>query len=58
LQESACSTSSAGHRASRGIGRAIAHTLCKANFAIIVASPEIENNEKVAAKSAPAAANA
>ena len=34
--------------ASRGIGRAIAHTLCKANFAIIVASPEIENNEKVA----------
>jgi 3-oxoacyl-[acyl-carrier protein] reductase len=34
--------------ASRGIGRAIAYTLCKANFAIIVASPEIENNEKVA----------
>jgi 3-oxoacyl-[acyl-carrier protein] reductase len=34
--------------ASRGIGRAIAHTLCKANYAIVVASPEIENNEKVA----------
>lgn len=34
--------------ASRGIGRAIATTLCKANFAIIVASPEIDRNEQVA----------
>jgi 3-oxoacyl-[acyl-carrier protein] reductase len=34
--------------ASRGIGRAIATTLCRANFAIIVASPEIEKNEEVA----------
>jgi len=34
--------------ASRGIGRAIATTLCKTNFAIIVASPEIEKNEEVA----------
>jgi 3-oxoacyl-[acyl-carrier protein] reductase len=34
--------------ASRGIGRAIAHTLCKANYAIVVASPEIEKNEEVA----------
>jgi 3-oxoacyl-[acyl-carrier protein] reductase len=36
--------------ASRGIGRAIATTLCKHNFAIVVASPEIENNEKVASE--------
>jgi len=34
--------------ASRGIGRAIAHTLCKANYAIVIASPEIEKNEEVA----------
>jgi 3-oxoacyl-[acyl-carrier protein] reductase len=34
--------------ASRGIGRAIALTLCRANFDIIVASPEIERNEQVA----------
>ena len=35
--------------ASRGIGRAIALTLCRENF-IVVASPEIENNESVAAE--------
>src|SRR3974377_1479632 len=34
--------------ASRGIGRAIALTLCRSGFDIIVASPEIENNELVA----------
>ena len=34
--------------ASRGIGRAIALTLCRANFDIVVASPEIELNEQVA----------
>src|ERR1039458_2082393 len=34
--------------ASRGIGRAIALTLCRANFDIAVASPEIERNEQVA----------
>lgn len=34
--------------ASRGIGRDIALTLCKSNFDIIVASPEVENNEAVA----------
>jgi 3-oxoacyl-[acyl-carrier protein] reductase len=34
--------------ASRGIGRAIALTLCRANFDIVVASPDIERNEKVA----------
>lgn len=34
--------------ASRGIGREIALTLCKSNFDIIVASPEVENNEAVA----------
>src|ERR1043166_1316598 len=34
--------------ASRGIGRAIALTLCRASFDIVVASPEIENNEAVA----------
>ena len=34
--------------ASRGIGRAIALTLCRANFDIVVASPEIERNEQVA----------
>src|SRR5258708_37575193 len=33
---------------SRGIGRAIALTLCRANFDIVVASPEIERNEQVA----------
>lgn len=35
--------------ASRGIGRAIALTLCRENC-IVVASPEIENNESVAAE--------
>ena len=34
--------------ASRGIGRAIALTLCRANFDIVVASPEVELNEQVA----------
>ena len=34
--------------ASRGIGREIALTLCRSNFDIIVASPEVENNEQVA----------
>ena len=34
--------------ASRGIGRAIALTLCRSGFEIVVASPEIENNEAVA----------
>jgi len=34
--------------ASRGIGRAIALTLCRNNFDIVVASPEIERNEQVA----------
>lgn len=33
---------------SRGIGRAIAHTLCKADHAIVIASPELEKNEEVA----------
>jgi 3-oxoacyl-[acyl-carrier protein] reductase len=34
--------------ASRGIGRAIALTLCRANFDIVVAVTEIERNEQVA----------
>ena len=34
--------------ASRGIGRAIALTLCRAGFDVTVASPEIEKNEEVA----------
>lgn len=34
--------------ASRGIGREIALTLCRSNYDIIVASPEVENNETVA----------
>jgi 3-oxoacyl-[acyl-carrier protein] reductase len=36
--------------ASRGIGRATALTLCRSGFAIVVASPEIEKNEEVAAE--------
>lgn len=36
--------------ASRGIGRATALTLCRAGFDIVVASPEIERNEEVAAE--------
>jgi 3-oxoacyl-[acyl-carrier protein] reductase len=35
---------------SRGIGRSIALTLCRQGFDIIVASPEIEKNEEVAAE--------
>jgi 3-oxoacyl-[acyl-carrier protein] reductase len=34
--------------ASRGIGRAIAVTLCRANYAIAIASPEVEKNQEVA----------
>jgi 3-oxoacyl-[acyl-carrier protein] reductase len=33
---------------SRGIGRAIALTLCREGYYIVVASPEVENNELVA----------
>lgn len=33
---------------SRGIGRAIAHTFCKADYAIVIASPELDKNEEVA----------
>jgi 3-oxoacyl-[acyl-carrier protein] reductase len=35
---------------SRGIGRAIALSLCREGFYIVVASPEVENNELVAAE--------
>ena len=35
--------------ASRGIGRATALAMCRAGFEIVVASPEVENNEEVAA---------
>jgi 3-oxoacyl-[acyl-carrier protein] reductase len=34
--------------ASRGIGKEIALTLCRAGFAVVVASPEVERNEEVA----------
>lgn len=34
--------------ASRGIGREIALTLCRAGFDVVVASPEVEKNEEVA----------
>jgi len=36
--------------ASRGIGRATALSLCRAGFDIVVASPQIETNEEVAAE--------
>src|SRR5260370_19755259 len=36
--------------ASRGIGRATALTLCRAGFDMVVASPEIERNQEVAAE--------
>lgn len=36
--------------ASRGIGRATALKLCRSGFRIVVASPELENNELVAAE--------
>ena len=35
--------------ASRGIGRATALAMCRAGFEIVVASPEVDNNEEVAA---------
>ena len=35
---------------SRGIGRATALALCRAGYGIVVASPEIEKNEEVAAE--------
>lgn len=34
--------------ASRGIGREIALTLCRSNYDVVVASPEVEKNEEVA----------
>jgi 3-oxoacyl-[acyl-carrier protein] reductase len=34
---------------SRGIGREIALTLCRSNFDLVVASPEVEKNEEVGA---------
>ncbi len=44
--------------ASRGIGRAIALRLCKSGHDIVVASPELENNEAVAAEIRAAGARA
>lgn len=44
--------------ASRGIGRAIALTLCRAGYTIAVASPEMENNESVAAEIRSCSGNA
>ena len=35
---------------SRGIGRETALTLARTGFFIVVASPEVENNERVAAE--------
>jgi 3-oxoacyl-[acyl-carrier protein] reductase len=44
--------------ASRGIGRAIALRLCRSGHDIVVASPELENNEAVAAEIRAAGAKA
>ena len=44
--------------ASRGIGRATSLTLCRAGFDVVVASPEAEKNEEVAAEIRACNANA
>src|SRR5690242_14292850 len=44
--------------ASRGIGRATSLTLCRAGFVVVVASPEAEKNEEVAAEMRACNANA